>query len=122
LSGQLQTGGKVEKSLPRAFNDLNPDLVTPGVQNILIYFLSATRIKLDTITNDNYISLEIMASLSKTPFSQRAAEHDHPVAKRLFEIAEAKKSNLVVSADLTDSESLLACADCKSAFGFGTLK
>ncbi|KAK4140967.1 Orotidine 5'-phosphate decarboxylase domain-containing protein [Dichotomopilus funicola] len=52
-----------------------------------------------------------MASLSKLPFPERAVAHPHPVAKRLFQIAETKKSNLVISADLTDSESLLQCAD-----------
>lgn len=55
-----------------------------------------------------------MASRSKTPFSKRATDHPHPVAKRLFEIAETKKSNLVVSADLTDSKSLLECANSES--------
>jgi orotidine-5'-phosphate decarboxylase len=52
-----------------------------------------------------------MASLSKLPFSERAVAHPHPLAKRLFQLPETKKSNLVISADLTDSESLLACAD-----------
>lgn len=52
-----------------------------------------------------------MSSLSKLPFPERAAKHHHPVVKRLFAIAEAKKSNLVISADLTDSKNLLACAD-----------
>ncbi|KAK0724026.1 Orotidine 5'-phosphate decarboxylase [Apiosordaria backusii] len=52
-----------------------------------------------------------MASRSKVPFPERAARHSHPVAKRLFSIAEAKKSNLVISADLTDSKKLLSCAD-----------
>ncbi|ORY70269.1 Orotidine 5'-phosphate decarboxylase [Pseudomassariella vexata] len=44
-------------------------------------------------------------------YGQRAAQHPNPVARRLFEIAKAKQSNLVVSADLTGTESLLKCAD-----------
>ncbi|KAK8042848.1 orotidine 5'-phosphate decarboxylase [Apiospora phragmitis] len=54
--------------------------------------------------------------MSTTPHSQRsyqerALHHPHPVARRLFQIAESKKSNLVISADFTDIKALLACAD-----------
>ena len=52
-----------------------------------------------------------MTSLSKQPYSKRAENHSHPLGKRLFTIAEAKKSNLTVSADFTDTKSLLDCAD-----------
>jgi orotidine-5'-phosphate decarboxylase len=52
-----------------------------------------------------------MASRSTGTYSERAAGARHPVTKRLFSIAEEKKTNLVVSADLTDTKSLLKCAD-----------
>ena len=42
-----------------------------------------------------------MASKSSLTYSERAQSHSNPVAKRLFEIAEEKKTNVVVSADLT---------------------
>ncbi|KAK7934547.1 orotidine 5'-phosphate decarboxylase [Apiospora marii] len=48
---------------------------------------------------------------SQRPYHERALQHPHPVAKRLFQVAELKKSNLVISADFTDSKSLLTCAD-----------
>ncbi|KAF4842974.1 Orotidine 5'-phosphate decarboxylase [Colletotrichum siamense] len=44
-------------------------------------------------------------------YNRRALEHPHPVARRLFDIAESKKSNLIISADLTTTDSLLQCAD-----------
>ncbi|KAK9445048.1 Orotidine 5'-phosphate decarboxylase, active site protein [Metarhizium brunneum] len=52
-----------------------------------------------------------MASKSTVPYSARAASHPHPVAKKLFRIADSKRSNLIISADFTDTESLLKCAD-----------
>ncbi|KAL9030799.1 MAG: hypothetical protein Q9196_001122 [Gyalolechia fulgens] len=52
-----------------------------------------------------------MASKSTLAYGARAARHPNPVAKRLFNIAEAKKSNIVVSADLTRTEELLHLAD-----------
>lgn len=55
-----------------------------------------------------------MASKSNLPFGKRGEIHKHPVTKRLFQIAESKQSNLVISADFTDSKSLLKCADGKS--------
>ncbi|TDZ30626.1 Orotidine 5'-phosphate decarboxylase [Colletotrichum spinosum] len=48
---------------------------------------------------------------SSVSYRERASRHPHPVARKLFEIAETKKSNLVISADLTDTASLLQCAD-----------
>ncbi|KAH0829383.1 orotidine 5'-phosphate decarboxylase [Fonsecaea monophora] len=52
-----------------------------------------------------------MASQSHLPYSQRAQRHPHPLVRRLFEIAERKKTNVVLSADLTTTEELLAIAD-----------
>ena len=54
-----------------------------------------------------------MSSLSSLSYGERASKHQHPVAKRFFETAEAKKSNLIVSADFTTTEELLKCADSK---------
>lgn len=54
-----------------------------------------------------------MTSLSTLPYSERAARHPHPVARLFLETAEAKKSNLIVSADLMTSAELLKCADGK---------
>jgi len=36
-----------------------------------------------------------------------------PVAKRCFQIAEAKQSSLIVAADLNTTDELLKCADSK---------
>lgn len=52
-----------------------------------------------------------MTSQSYKTYSQRADAHHHPVAKKLFDIAESKQTNLVISADLEDTKSLLECAD-----------
>ncbi|KAK7959937.1 orotidine 5'-phosphate decarboxylase [Apiospora aurea] len=41
-------------------------------------------------------------------YHERSLHHPHPVAKRLFEVAEQKKTNLVISADFTNTEALLA--------------
>ncbi|KAK7995675.1 orotidine 5'-phosphate decarboxylase PyrG [Apiospora arundinis] len=48
---------------------------------------------------------------SQKSYQERSLHHPHPVARRLFQVAELKKSNLVISADFTESKSLLACAD-----------
>ncbi|CAI6087844.1 unnamed protein product [Clonostachys chloroleuca] len=45
-----------------------------------------------------------MASKSTLPYHIRAASHQHPVAQKLFRIAEQKKSNLIISADFSDTE------------------
>ena len=55
-----------------------------------------------------------MSSLSTLPYSERATRHPHPVARLFLETAEAKKSNLIVSTDLTTSAELLKCADGKT--------
>src|SRR5689334_21401548 len=58
--------------------------------------------------------IEKMASLSAESYRERARGDLHPVAKRLFEIADAKQSNLALSADVTDSKSFLELADSQS--------
>ncbi len=52
-----------------------------------------------------------MTSKSTLSYAERARQHDNPIARKLFEIAEAKKSNVVVSADLTTTKELLELAD-----------
>jgi hypothetical protein len=52
-----------------------------------------------------------MTSRSTLPYHVRAAEHENRLVKELFRIAETKKTNLVLSADLTTSEELLRVAD-----------
>ena len=52
-----------------------------------------------------------MASLSALPYETRASKHPHPLARQLFKIALEKKSNVVVSADVTTSKELLDLAD-----------
>lgn len=52
-----------------------------------------------------------MSSKSQTPFGTRASCHPNPLARRLFEVAEAKKSNVTVSADVTTTKELLDLAD-----------
>jgi orotidine-5'-phosphate decarboxylase len=54
-----------------------------------------------------------MVSKTNDPYSQRLEKHEHPLAKLLFEIADMKKSNLVVEAEFTTSEELLKCANGK---------
>lgn len=51
-----------------------------------------------------------MTSKSNLTYAQRGELNAHPLVKRLFDIADTKQSNLVVSADLTDTRSLLKCA------------
>lgn len=52
-----------------------------------------------------------MTSRSDLTYAARAELHPHPLAQRLFQIAEEKRSNLVFSADYTDAQSLLKAAD-----------
>ncbi|KAH7157321.1 orotidine 5'-phosphate decarboxylase [Dactylonectria estremocensis] len=52
-----------------------------------------------------------MTSKSLLTYSTRARFHSHPVARKLFTIAEAKRSNLIVSADFSNTNGLLECAD-----------
>ena len=52
-----------------------------------------------------------MGSQSHLPYAQRAARHSNPLVKKLFEIADKKATNVVLSADLTTTAELLAVAD-----------
>lgn len=52
-----------------------------------------------------------MSSKSQLTYGARASKHPNPLAKRLFEIAEAKKTNVTVSADVTTTRELLDLAD-----------
>ena len=54
-----------------------------------------------------------MASKDTLPYGQRAAKHPNPLARKLFEIADRKKTNLVLAADVDTSKELLAMADSK---------
>lgn len=52
-----------------------------------------------------------MSSNSRLPYGARAQKHPNALVRKLFEIAEAKKSNVVVSADVTTTKELLDLAD-----------
>jgi orotidine-5'-phosphate decarboxylase len=52
-----------------------------------------------------------MSSTSRQPYSVRAQKHPNLLVRRLFEIAEAKKTNVTVSADVTTTKELLDLAD-----------
>ncbi|KAK5272515.1 orotidine 5'-phosphate decarboxylase [Exophiala xenobiotica] len=52
-----------------------------------------------------------MASKSNLSYSRRAADHPNPLVRKLFAIAEKKRTNVVLSADLTTTKELLAIAD-----------
>ncbi|KAK5092354.1 orotidine 5'-phosphate decarboxylase [Lithohypha guttulata] len=52
-----------------------------------------------------------MASRSTVSFAKRAEQHNHPLVKKLFLLAEKKQSNVVLSADLTTTKDLLDLAD-----------
>ncbi|KAL9125487.1 MAG: hypothetical protein Q9217_005316 [Psora testacea] len=52
-----------------------------------------------------------MASKSHLTYSARASQHKQPVVKKPFELAETKKSNVIISADLTNTSDLLNLAD-----------
>jgi orotidine-5'-phosphate decarboxylase len=53
-----------------------------------------------------------MSSLSQLTYEARASKHRNPLARRLFTIASEKKTNVVVSADVTTSKELLDLAEC----------
>lgn len=53
-----------------------------------------------------------MASQSEITFAKRAEQHRHPLARKLFLLAEEKESNIVLSADVTTTQELLQLADC----------
>ncbi|KAL4789966.1 Orotidine 5'-phosphate decarboxylase [Aspergillus venezuelensis] len=52
-----------------------------------------------------------MSSKSHLPYATRAANHPNPLTAKLFSIAEEKKTNVTVSADVTTSAELLDLAD-----------
>ena len=54
-----------------------------------------------------------MASLFHLSYAERAHKHSHPLAKRLFEIAQKKQSNITLSADVETTEELLKIANGK---------
>ena len=54
-----------------------------------------------------------MASKSHLTYETRAIQHSDPMVKKLFELAETKRSNVIVSADLRNTKDLLDLADCK---------
>lgn len=55
-----------------------------------------------------------MSSRSNLTYGVRAKENRNSLVKELFRIAEEKKTNLVLSADLTTSDELCRVADGKS--------
>lgn len=54
-----------------------------------------------------------MASRTQLSFAARADNHAHPLVKELFQLAEKKQSNVVLSADLTTTNELLDMADSR---------
>ncbi|CBF70070.1 PYRF_EMENI Orotidine 5''-phosphate decarboxylase (OMP decarboxylase) (OMPDCase) (OMPdecase) (Uridine 5''-monophosphate synthase) (UMP synthase) [Aspergillus nidulans FGSC A4] len=52
-----------------------------------------------------------MSSKSHLPYAIRATNHPNPLTSKLFSIAEEKKTNVTVSADVTTSAELLDLAD-----------
>lgn len=52
-----------------------------------------------------------MSSKSQLTYGVRASNHPNPLARKLFQVAEAKKSNVTVSADVTTTKELLDLAD-----------
>ncbi|KAB8215504.1 humps family-domain-containing protein [Aspergillus novoparasiticus] len=56
-------------------------------------------------------SIGNMSSKSQLTYSARASKHPNALVKKLFEVAEAKKTNVTVSADVTTTKELLDLAD-----------
>ncbi|RMZ77089.1 hypothetical protein DV737_g4540, partial [Chaetothyriales sp. CBS 132003] len=52
-----------------------------------------------------------MSNKATITYAQRGQDHAHPVARKLFQLAERKETNLVLSADVTTTEELLAIAN-----------
>lgn len=52
-----------------------------------------------------------MASKSSLSYLERGQKSKNALVKTLFEVAERKQSNVVVSADLTTTDELLRVAD-----------
>lgn len=57
-----------------------------------------------------------MSSKSHLTYAARASNHPNGLAKKLFSIAESKKTNVTVSADVTTTKELLDLADRTSSF------
>ena len=54
-----------------------------------------------------------MSSNSQLSYGTRAGSHPNALVRRLFGIAETKRTNVTVSADVTTTKELLELADCK---------
>lgn len=52
-----------------------------------------------------------MSSKSQLSYKARASNHPNVLSRKLFEIAEAKQTNVTVSADVTTTKELLDLAD-----------
>jgi orotidine-5'-phosphate decarboxylase len=52
-----------------------------------------------------------MASRTTQAYGRRAADHPNRLCEKLFEIAESKKTNITLSADLTTTKELLEITD-----------
>lgn len=68
------------------------------------------------ISNQNLALLElfgslVMASRTTASYARRAADHHSRLGQKLFEIADAKKTNITLSADLTTTKELLDITD-----------
>lgn len=59
------------------------------------------------------VTIAKMSSKSQQTYGARAQSHPNPLARKLFQVAEEKKSNVTVSADVTTTKELLELADRK---------
>lgn len=72
---------------------------------------------LETLTSQHHLTSHrpypaiAMSSRSQLTYGARASNHPNPLARKLFQVAEAKKSNVTVSADVTTTRELLDLAD-----------
>ena len=57
-----------------------------------------------------------MATKTSLSYGERAQSHPNALARRLFEIAESKQTNITVSADLTTTDELLSIAEGRVPF------
>jgi hypothetical protein len=61
------------------------------------------------------LSPATMTSKTSQAYGERATDHPNRLSSRLFEIAESKKTNITLSADVTTTEELLDIADSMTA-------